>query len=120
MQPQTTGAVLGRSPKEIEHLRMQPDWSNRVAAVNTVPREVRAGALEFRFDWSRLVSLARPTLLLMGELSPPRLRASVAALHAVLPDSKVITLRGHGHDGLVTAPDLVAAEVVQFVKQLGQ
>ncbi len=108
--------ALGRTPQEIEQMRADVDWQSRMAAAHTIPREMRAGGLDYRFAWSRLLHLETPTLLLMGEQSPPRLRASVAALHAVLPDSKVHTLPGHGHGGLSTAPDLVAAEVVDFVR----
>ena len=107
--------ILGRSPEEIEQVRAEPSWSSRVASAHTVPRELRAG-LEYRFAWNGARAIEQPTLLLTGELSPPRLRASVAALHAVLPTSRVAILQGQGHAGLRTAPNLVAAEVHDFLR----
>jgi pimeloyl-ACP methyl ester carboxylesterase len=108
--------MQGRSPGEVEEMRADPTWASRVASVHTVPRELRAGGVEYRFAWSGFEEMRQPTLLLQGELSPARLRASVAALHALLPTSRVVVLQGQGHAGLRTAPDLVAAEVLTFLR----
>ena len=109
-------AVLGRSLEEIEQLRADPSWKSRVASAHTVPRELRV-AIEYRFAWNTAREINQPTLLLQGELSPARLRASVAALHALLPNSRVAVLEGQGHAGLRTAPGLVAAEILKFLRR---
>jgi len=107
---------LGRSPAEVEVLRADPTWAGRVASIHTVAREMRAGGVEYRFDWSGFENIQQPTLLLQGELSPARLRASVAAIHALMPDSRVVTLEGQGHAALITAPNEVAAKVLKFLR----
>ena len=108
--------ILGMSAAEIEQRRTHPSWPGRVAAAHTVPRELRAGALQYRFNWAALAEINQPTLLLCGEHSGPRLRASTAALHSVLPTSQVVVLRGQGHVGLRTSPELIASEVIAFLR----
>jgi hypothetical protein len=39
----------------------------------------------------------------------PLLRDAVTALDKALPDSRVFTLEGHGHEGQLTAPERLAA-----------
>lgn len=111
--------VLGRSSQEIEQLRGDPLWSSRVSSVQAFPREMRAGALDYRFNWNGYGDMDRPTLLLAGELSPPRLRASAAGLSAILSNSRVVVLQGQRHGGLRTAPQLVADECIRFLRSSG-
>lgn len=107
--------MLGRSPEEIEQLRADPGWGNRVGSAPAIPREVRA-VQDYRFNWNGYRDMDRRTLLLDGELSPPRLRASTAAVDAILPNSRVVVLHGQGHAALRFAPKLVAAEVLTFLR----
>jgi pimeloyl-ACP methyl ester carboxylesterase len=48
------------------------------------------------------------------------MRAWVGALHAVLPDSRMVVLPGQAHAGFRTAPKLVAAEVRKFLGRAGE
>ena len=107
--------VLGMSAEMVAQLRADPSWESRVTSAHTVTRELRASEREYHYAWSTAPKMEHPTLLITGELSPPRLRGSVAALHAILPNSRVAVLQGHGHAGLRTAPKLVAAEIVNFL-----
>jgi pimeloyl-ACP methyl ester carboxylesterase len=107
--------MLGRTPEEVEQFRADPNWGNRVASVLSIPREVRA-VQEYRFNWNGYRDMDRPTLLLDGELSPPPLRASTAAVHAILSNSRVAILKGQGHAAVRFAPKLVAAEVLKFLR----
>ena len=108
--------VVGWSPEEIERVRADPSWEGRVASVHTVPRELRAIGPGHHFAWDAFGQFDRPTLLFTGELSPPDMRAGVGALHAVLPNSRMVVLQGQAHAGFRTAPKLVAAEVLQFLR----
>jgi pimeloyl-ACP methyl ester carboxylesterase len=108
--------VLGMSPEAIEQLRADAAWASRVESAHTLVRELRAINFDYRFAWNKAQAYDRPTLFVMGEVSLPRLRASVAALHAVLPNSELVALPGQGHAGLRTAPEMVAAEVRKFLR----
>jgi pimeloyl-ACP methyl ester carboxylesterase len=57
---------------------------------------------------------ARVMLLLGGE-SPAWARQGAEAIAAVVADSRIVVLEGQGHMATVTAPDLLAAEVVRFL-----
>jgi pimeloyl-ACP methyl ester carboxylesterase len=107
--------MLGRTPEEVEQFRADPNWGNRVASVLSIPREVHA-VQEYRFNWNGYRDMDRPTLLLDGELSPPPLRASTAAGHAILSNSRVAILKGQDHAALRFAPALVAAELLKFLR----
>jgi pimeloyl-ACP methyl ester carboxylesterase len=107
--------MMGLSPEVIEQLRADPGWANRVASVPAIPREVRA-VQGYRFNWNAYRDMDRRTLLLDGELSPPPLRASTAAVDAILSHSRVVVLHGQGHGAVRFAPKLVAAEVLAFLR----
>jgi pimeloyl-ACP methyl ester carboxylesterase len=61
--------------------------------------------------------LAVPTLLLLGEHSPPSLKKPTATLHDALPNSRIAVLPGQQHIAHYTAPELFAAEVVRFLDE---
>jgi pimeloyl-ACP methyl ester carboxylesterase len=104
------------TPELIQQQRAGPTWTSRLESAHVLVRELRAINFDYRFPWARAQAYDRPTVFLMGEITLPRLRASTEALHAVLPNSEVVTLPGHGHGGLRTAPKLVAAEVLKFLR----
>ena len=87
-------------------------WNKLEAARRTD----RIASLVNRFNWNGYRDMDRPTLLLDGELSPPRLRASTAAVDAILSNSRVVVLHRQGHAALRFAPKLVAAEVLKFLR----
>jgi pimeloyl-ACP methyl ester carboxylesterase len=106
--------ILERSPEEIERMREQPNWKARVAAAHTVAREI---ALEdsYRFEPERFTDLRTPTLLLQGELTQPFLKTSTQAVHAALPNSRVVVMPGQEHFAMRTAPELFLSEVLSFL-----
>jgi pimeloyl-ACP methyl ester carboxylesterase len=108
--------VLGMSSEVLDQQRAAPAWASRLPAAHTIPREMRAVEVKYRFDWNQAHAIEQSTLLLQGELSLPVMRASAWALHAVLPTSRVVVLQGQGHAALLTAPKVVAAEVLTFVR----
>jgi pimeloyl-ACP methyl ester carboxylesterase len=60
--------------------------------------------------------MCTPTLLLEGEISPPFLKASVAAARAGLPQSQLVVLQGQGHAAMLMAPELFTSEVLNFLR----
>lgn len=100
---------------EIELLRSQRDaWEARLRNAPTVPREVRATE-RFAFEPERFRRMRTPTLLLVGEDSPPLELENARAVGGVLPDAGVVVLPGQGHIAMFTAPDVFVREVVRFL-----
>jgi pimeloyl-ACP methyl ester carboxylesterase len=85
-----------------------------VAAAHTVVRETRAEDA-YRFDPVNFVSLAVPTLLLVGTESPPELLASTLPLANAVLDGRVVELAGQGYVAMLTAPDLFVTRVLGFL-----
>ena len=100
-------AGVGMSADEVAAMRVLPTWSARVATAPTIPREFRTAA-ELAFDSSEPRDLDLPTVLLLGEQSPPGQKAVVARIDAALSHSRVVTLPGQAHAAQVTAPWLIA------------
>lgn len=106
--------VLKTPPERIAFLQTSPTWAARVAAVDTVPRELES--LDgYRFDPDRFRSMQTPTVLLVGGDSPPFRRIDAETLHAVLPNSRVAVLPGQRHRAMEDAPDVFAQEVLTFL-----
>ncbi|HEU5103695.1 MAG TPA: alpha/beta hydrolase [Roseiflexaceae bacterium] len=106
-----------RMPDDAYQLfRSSPAWPGRVAAVHTLPREVRAHQA-YLFDAARFCASARPTLLLLGGDSPSFFRASIEVIAAALPASRTVVLPGQQHTAMDTAPDLFAREVIAFLSE---
>ena len=106
--------LFGLTPEEVEQLRGAPSWPVRVSAAHTVAREVRAEQ-DYRLDPHGLASVAAPVLLLLGGESPGWAREATEQIRAALPVARVAVLPGEGHAAIMTAPELVAEEVVRFL-----
>jgi len=100
--------------KEIALLRAEPVWQARLAAAHTLVREVADA--DYVFDPERFRSLAVPTLLLLGENSPPSLKKPTERLASVLPNSRVVVMSDQGHVAMRTAPELFLREVIGFLE----
>jgi pimeloyl-ACP methyl ester carboxylesterase len=109
-------AIVGLSAEEIDHVRSQSAWPNRVAAAHTVPRELRA-ALDRAFSAARAQNITLPVLVLVGSDTPRPYRDSAEAMAAVLPNAKLVTLDGQGHGAEMFAPEAVAEPVVTFLHE---
>ena len=106
--------VAGLSDKEIGQVRSSPTWPVRLAAVHTVPRELQAEE-DYAFTPARYAEMEVPTLLLIGETSPPWARPATGAVAAALANATVRPLVGQGHAANMTAPDLLASEILAFL-----
>lgn len=98
---------VGMSPGEVAAMRALPSWQARVAAAPTIPREFRTAA-NLPFDATTVADLRVPTVLLIGDRSTAGQAAVVAALHAALTSSEVVSLPDQAHAAQITAPDLLA------------
>ncbi len=106
-------------PHEMEILRAAPSWPARIAAAHTILREMR-GSNEYVFEPARFTGLTTPTLLLLGGDSPAFFKAGIEAVHAALPESRVVVMPGQQHTAMNTAPELFIREVFQFLAEAGQ
>lgn len=64
--------------------------------------------------WERLGELSMPTLLLCGALDT-KFAAINAEMHALIPQSKLVTVSGAGHTIHAEQPAYFAAEVLRFL-----
>jgi pimeloyl-ACP methyl ester carboxylesterase len=101
------------SEDELAQIEAGPGWPRMLEVAHTVPYD---GRLVNDYDLSaeRLAGLHMPIELLLGGASPPRIRAAVEAVAAALPHSQTITLPGQEHMAMVTAPALLAGEMIRF------
>lgn len=107
--------IAGLPPADVDALRGGPEWEVGKASVHTVPREIRAvGA--YRGDPERFGTLETPTRLLTGSESPDSLRAFSKALEDALPDGRLVTLDGQGHQGMNTAPEQFVRTVLDLLE----
>ena len=105
--------VVRMPPDVFEAYKAMPVWPARVAAAQTLPRELRAAA-EYIIDEDRIGALSIPVLLLLGDQSPPPFVEVIAALKKTLPDARLVIMPGQHHNAMDTAPDLVSDAVIGF------
>lgn len=105
---------VGMSSEEIEQFKSSPAWPVRLAAAQTLPRELRA-VDQYRFDPKRFKNLNTPTLLLLGSESPQFAKEDTETANAALPNSEIIEMPGQQHIAMYTAPNLFLREVVTFI-----
>lgn len=106
--------VAGLSPDELEQLRISPVWAPRIAAAHTIPREIRAEE-SYTPDPHGFAALSSPVMLLTGSESPEWAKHGTTLVGSLFSDSRVVVLEGQGHVALMTAPELLVAEVTRFL-----
>ena len=82
-------------------------------------REMR-GSNDYVFEPARFTGVATPTLLLLGGASPPFFKAGIEAVHAALPESRVVVMPGQQHTAMNSAPELFTREVLHFLAEASQ
>jgi pimeloyl-ACP methyl ester carboxylesterase len=107
--------VLHMDDEAIAAYRAQPSWPARVAAAHTLPRELRSPGTRM-FDADRAASVTVPVLLLQGSETPEGFKAALTEIAATFPDARVVELDGQGHTADILAPELVAAELLDFLR----
>ena len=110
--------LVGSTEDELEHLKSQPSWQARVEAAHTGVRELRALA-ERSWNPEEALRITVPTLLLVGDTDPHPIADEAEAVVNTLPDARIAVLEGQAHEADITAPELVAEVIVEFVDQTG-
>ncbi len=100
--------------EELSEVKAAPTWPLRLAAAHTVPREMRAFGAQ-AFDPAQAAAIDVPVLLVVGSDSPAEIRADPEVVAAALPDARIVTLDGQAHMAHLTAPDLLAKAVLDFL-----
>lgn len=104
--------VLGLDDAAVAALRAGPGWASTLAMLETMPRELHA---EQHWRPAGYDDLVLPTLLLLGSASPDWARRWTSMAQSAIPNSRLQVLEGQGHLGMITAPELVARAIIDFV-----
>jgi pimeloyl-ACP methyl ester carboxylesterase len=107
------------SPDEIEVVRSAPNWQTRVDAAHTLLRET-VTPTRFTFDARHFAEMTIPTMLLTGSESPAFFKEVTGAVDEMLPNSRIVTFRGHGHVAMNSAPDLFIEKVLEFAFEMDE
>jgi pimeloyl-ACP methyl ester carboxylesterase len=106
--------VFGTPDHEVERLSSLPYWQERLMVIHTAPREVNASRA-FRFSPGSFKSMKAPTMLLLGGTSALPFRQAAELLQGGLASARISVLEDQNHHAMVTAPDLLASSVVNFL-----
>jgi len=68
----------------------------------------------FGHDLQRFAAIKTPTLLVVGELSPPWLTDTSRRLQQAIPHSTIVTIPGQAHDAFLTDPPAMAEAILPF------
>jgi pimeloyl-ACP methyl ester carboxylesterase len=103
------------SDEDMQAFKAAPSWPGRVAAADTITREVRAetGA---RLDPELAGRITVPVLLLTGANSSDASKAGIEAVAAALPDARIVVLEGQEHVADVLVPEVFAEHVLAFLR----
>lgn len=105
----------GMPAAQFEQFKTLPEWTARLAAAHTLPRELQA-VDSYRFDAARFARLEVPVLLMLGGDSSDYFRAAIDMVAAALPNARKTVLPGQRHVAMDTAPDLFVDEVLAFLR----
>ena len=106
--------VVGMPEHDLAAYRADPIWPRRAAAVHTTLRELAAeGSPAASVEALRAVG--QPVLQLLGGASKPVFAEATAALHALLPDSRVVVIPGARHAAHHTHVEEFAAAIEGFL-----
>jgi pimeloyl-ACP methyl ester carboxylesterase len=107
--------VFRTSAEELAEMKKLAMWQQIAGRAHIVLRELET-VDRFKLSAAGYRGWSIPTLLMLGSESPPQYRATIEALHAILPGSSIATLKGQQHSAARTAPALFAATVRKFLK----
>ena len=105
------GGHRARRPRSSQSSRRASPGRRSWRPRTPLPRELRA-VEAYRFDAERFRALTVPTVLLDGDQSPDEIRLGVRLLDEVVPDSRLVTMPGVGHEAVETGPEIFAETVL--------
>ena len=105
---------LSLSDSDLADMRATPLWSQFVAEAPPTRHDLLA-LPGHSFDPKRFAGLDMPVMLQIGTESRRETYAT-DALAAVLPNARIVDLPGHGHDAVLTAPEVYARQVIGFLR----
>ena len=106
----------GFGSQEVEQFQASALWAPRVVAAHTIPRELRAEE-NFEPATNGLARVTAPVVLLLGSESPQWARRGTDTVQSLLPQARVVMLEGQGHVATMTAPELLAREIVRVLNE---
>ena len=95
-------------------LRLALSWRGRVAAAQTVTREV-LGETQARLDAQQAAKINVPVLLVTGEESTDPAKSEVGAVAAALPAARLLVLPGQQHIADILDPATFAKHLLGFL-----
>jgi pimeloyl-ACP methyl ester carboxylesterase len=107
-------SVEGVSDEDMAALRRAPSWPGRVAAANTVTREI-LGETRARLDAEQAAKIRVPVLLLIGENSTDPARREVGAVAAALPNARLLVLARQQHIADILDAENFAKHLLDFL-----
>jgi pimeloyl-ACP methyl ester carboxylesterase len=108
--------IINASEETIEKQRSQKEaWAARLAMAHTMPRELQA-LRSYQFDARRFAAIAVPLRLLLGEKSVGHGPGTAQSLLDAVPGAELVKLEGQGHFAMLTAPELLAQKLIEFLR----
>jgi pimeloyl-ACP methyl ester carboxylesterase len=106
--------IVGGTEDDLAAMRASPIWPSRMAALPTMPREIRAEG-EWVYVPRRFAGITAPTVVLAGSESPPVQETATRLAVDAIPGAELRVLEGHGHFAIQTDPALVAGIIREIV-----
>jgi pimeloyl-ACP methyl ester carboxylesterase len=103
------------SEAEMQSMRSGSGWALMVKNLaHTVARDARVQRA-FSGDEATLARVRARTLLMVGGVSPPRMRHGAEIIRDRVPNARLVELPGQQHVAMLTAPVLFTATVKDFL-----
>jgi pimeloyl-ACP methyl ester carboxylesterase len=109
--------IVGVPDDQIAVLQNEPAWAVRLEAAHTIPRELADE--DYILDPRRFENLIVPTMLLQGGESTDAIKEATKAVHAALPNSRIVIMPGQQHLAMRTAPEMFVRLVIEFLTESG-
>ncbi len=105
---------IGLPKKAIEGARNNPsNWAQRVARAPTLLREMVV-VRNYELPAGHFAGLTLPVRILHGEQTSRAMKKATSLLAAAIPGADSVELPGQGHVAMLTAPELLASELIRF------
>lgn len=109
--------LIGMPDDEVAYMRSSPVWEVRKQLAWTVPRECRADAVFLDENQALLQQLDTAVLVISGATNTPDKRAIATRLAELVPDAKLIDLRGEGHAAHHRAPAALLRTALDYFER---